>query len=296
MRNNRALGALLVFQLTVMPAGANGGDREVSVMREAYKRTWSDVREVRYAEPSDDPEWRTTQSLMEALLRGERSPALQEQAKALGWRLRRGVDGGRAWSVLEELPERRSGRGLYAFSDDGGRHAIEAPHVPSDLHTGEIAVSIGQESKPRAIAWNSVHRREADLPQLRNSAMHAFSRAFAAHFAQERIVQLHGFDAKRSDRAGDSERGAILSSTQRTPSAEFRALADCMRRNVEPGTRLFGDDADELGGTRNQIARELIASGFRGFVHLEMGLALRESLRNDADRRRALLDCIGVPG
>lgn len=296
MLNKLACAALVFLKLAAVPAGAVVGvERDASILRDAYKRAWAGASEVRYAAPHDDPEWRATQVLMAALMRGERSGPVQEQAEALGWRLRRGTEGGKAWTVLEELPSRRSGRGLYAFADEGGRHAIQAPHVPSDLHTGDIALAIGQQARPRVIAWNTVHRREADLPHLDDSAMHALSRAFVAHAGQERIVQLHGFDATRSDRASDGEGDIILSSTRRPPSAAFRALAECIRSKVEPATRLFGVDANELGGTRNRIAGELIDAGYQGFVHLEMGLKLRESLRHDVERRRALLECIGVP-
>lgn len=272
-----------------------GPARDGSVLRQALRGAWTDAQSVRYAAPADDPQWRATQALMSRLLWGERSAQVQALASELGWSLREGSSGGRRWTVLAERPERRSGRGLYAFADTPGQHAIQAPHVPSDLYTGEIAVALGEQGNLRAIAWNTVHRREADLPHLDNSAMHAFSRAFAAQYAQERIVQLHGFDAERADRVGEGQRGAILSSTQRTPPPAVRSLAQCLREHVEPGTRLFGVDADRLGGTRNRIAGELLASGFTGFLHLEMGLDLRKSLRDDPQRRSALLNCLGVP-
>lgn len=291
-----AWGALITLQLLcVVPAQATGAGQDASVLRQSFRSAWRDAGQVRYAVPGDDLDWRATQALMERLLDGERSREIEARATELGWRLRRGRSGEARWTVMEELPDRRGGRGLYAFADSAGQHAIQAPHVPSDLHTGEIAVAMGEQARPRAIAWNTVPRREADLPHLENSAMHAFSRAFALRFPQQRIIQLHGFDADRGDRADDKDRDAIVSSSGRPPSPDARAIADCMRRTVEPGTRLFGVDADRLGGTRNRIARELVASGFRGFVHLEMGLDLRKSLREDAQRRGALLACLGVP-
>ncbi|TFZ05032.1 hypothetical protein [Ramlibacter rhizophilus] len=265
------------------------------MLRQSFREAWKDAGAVRYDVPGGDAELRATQALMDRLLQGDRSREVDERAAELGWRLRRGQAGKGRWTVLEELPGRRSGRGLYAFADEGGQHAIQAPHVPSDLHTGEIAVAMGEQAQPRAIAWNTVPRREADLPHLHDSALHAFSRAFASRFPQQRIIQLHGFDADRDDRAGDKAQEAIVSSAARPPSPAARAVADCMRSGVEPATRLFGVDAQRLGGTRNRIARELAASGFHGFVHLEMGLDLRRSLRDDARRRGALLTCLGVP-
>lgn len=298
MRGSRVLLAWMVLcsmPLSALEPAAERGGSGGSVLSQAFRAAWRGAGEVRYAAPQVDAQWQATEALMLRMLRGERGEAIHSDAAELGWRVRRGRTTAGSWTVLEEMPDRRSGRGLYAFADEGGRHAIQAPHVPSDLHTGEIAVALGEEGKPRAIAWNTVHRRVADLPRLDNSAMHAFSRAFARQHAQERVVQLHGFDAERGDRAEDRQRDAILSSTTARPSAEFHALAECMRRHVEPGTRLFGVDARKLGGTRNRIAGELIASGFRGFIHLEMGLTLRLALRDDPRRRASLLTCLGIP-
>lgn len=283
-----ALSAACAACVAAEPAAA-------SVLERSLRSAWSGARQVRYADARDDPGWVRTQALFAQLLRGVPSNDLRGEADALGWTLRRGEAGGVAWTVLEEKKPRRSGRGLYAFAPAGGRHAIQAPHVPSDLHTGEIALRLGQEGHPRAIAWNTVPRQEADLPHRDDSPLHAFSRAYAAAFPDERIVQLHGFDGERRAAEGGRGPGAILSATQAPPTPAMRELAACLRERVEPHTLLFGEDARELGGTRNRIARELLAGGFQGFVHLEMGLPLRESLRDNAQRRGALLDCLGVP-
>jgi len=125
--------------------------------------------------------------------------------------------------------------------------------------------------------------------------MTAFSRAFAAAYPRELIIQLHGYDvSSRKSRSG-AESGAILSATHASPSARLRTAAACMREHVDPATLLYGADVRELGGTTNTIARALQADGRDVFVHLEMGLPLRELLASDRDKRRALLECFGMP-
>jgi hypothetical protein len=273
------------------PAPAPVASEGRSVLARSLRTAWSGADRTRHAgaEAAGDSGWARTEALFARLLQADRSASLREEARALGWTLRRGRIGDRNWTVLQEAADRRMGRGVYAFSD-AGRHAIQAPHVPTDLHTGEIALAFAHDGAPRAVAWNTVTRREADLVHLPDSAMHAFSRAFATAFPRERIVQLHGYHTgeDRPDLPG----GAIVSASRDRPGHTARSVAACMRRGVEPETGLYGIDTEALGGERNRIARALRESGYQRFIHLEMSLPLREALLEDESLRRALLDCL----
>jgi hypothetical protein len=270
-------------------AGRSMRDPDPSLLARSLESAWAGAGTVRRANAADDPGWTRTEVVFERLLHGDRSAELRREARSLGWALRQGQVGEVGWTVLQESAARRTGRGLYAFSDSG-RHAIQAPHVPTDLHTGEIALAMAHDGAPRAVAWNTVPRREADLVHLRNSALHAFSRAFAGTFPKERIVQLHGYHAGQ-DRA-DVPADAIVSAARERPGSAARSVAECMREQVASETGLYGVDTESLGGERNRIARELLRSGYRRFIHLEMSLPLREALLEDASLRRALLDCL----
>jgi hypothetical protein len=262
-----------------------------SVLARSLRNAWAGADRASHAgaEAAGDSGWARTEALFARLLQADRSASLREEARSLGWTLRRGRVGENDWTVLQEAADRRMGRGLYAFSA-AGHHAIQAPHVPTDLHTGEIALAIAEDGAPRAVAWNTVPRREADLVHLPDSVMHAFSRAFANAFPRERIFQLHGYHTGE-DRP-ELPAGAIVSASRERPGHTARSVAACMRHGVEPETGVYGIDTDALGGERNRIARELRKSGYQRFIHLEMSLPLREALLADASLRRALLDCL----
>lgn len=276
--------------LAVSTLSAHAGTASLA---DSLREAWRGAAEIRDLPPADDPDWVRTQRLFAALLAGDCGATVEREAATLGWTLRRQAGDGQQWCVLMEQPGHRSGRGLYAFADRG-RHVLQAPHVPSDRHTGEIAALLGAEGQPRAIAWNTVPRAEADLAHLPSTALLAFSRAVAAAFPGERIVQLHGFDAGRRRSAKAADSGAIVSAARRPPGAAQRAVAACMRRSVAPDTRLYGDDVQELGGTTNSIAQALFGSGYMNFVHLEMALPLREALLASGEQRAALLDCLDM--
>ncbi|HVL76801.1 MAG TPA: hypothetical protein VM406_12360 [Noviherbaspirillum sp.] len=232
------------------------------------------------------------EKLFVRLLQGERTAQIDTALRALGWAMRTQADGAVTWTVVAEADTRREGRGLFAFSSHG-RHAIQAPHVPTDALTGQILLGYGRDALPRALAWNTVPRRTADMARLDDTPLVAFSRAFAQVHPQEKILQLHGFDVANRRSGAGATSSAIVSAGHRRPSPALVSAVTCMQKRIDQRARLYGNDVHELGGTQNSVARTLLASGHAGFIHVELDMPLRRSLVDDAARRRVLLECLG---
>lgn len=268
--------------------GFAGGEK---MLDKYYTSAWKDAKSVQYVAPSAY-ELAATQKLFVRLLKGEPASAMSADFQALGWKVSTESARGVTWTVVAEAADQRRGRGLYAFSRTG-RHAIQAPHVPSDAQTGRILLGYASDGSPRALAWNTVPRRTADIAHLDGTYLIAFSRAFAEVYPSEKIVQLHGFDARRRRSAAGALSSAIVSAAHMNPSYELKSAVRCMQQKIEKHTRLYGVDVRELGGTTNSVARALHKEGFEGFVHVEMDLSLRKQLAELSARRQALMDCLG---
>ncbi|MEO5696026.1 MAG: hypothetical protein ABIQ60_02695 [Burkholderiaceae bacterium] len=275
---------------TFAPAGMANSSLP-SVLADAYAQAWSPTRPTEFGAPSAE-ELAATRELFVRLLRGEGAAALERQARLGGWTLRTGNQAGGTITVVSEPPTTARGRGLYAFFSRG-RHALQAPHVPTDGLTGEILLRFSADGLPRALAWNTVPRSSADLAHLENTDFVRFALAFAEVHPGEKIMQLHGFDTARRKSAAAAESGAIVSAAHANPSRELRLAVQCLRGKLEPSTSLYGVDVRELGGTTNSIGRALRAAGHDNFIHVEMALALRKRLMADAGQRSAWFSCLG---
>ena len=267
------------------------GQATPGLLQQAYSQAWKNHRGVDYIAPSA-AELAATRDLFARILRGERGRAIDELAQSAGWRVRSQAQESSDLVVVSEATDALRGRGLYAFFSQG-RHALQAPHVPTDGLTGEILLKYAQDRLPRALAWNTVPRSRGDLAHLLNTDYIEFSRAFASAHPNEKIIQLHGFDVDQRKTAAGSSSGAIVSATHRNPSSELQLAVRCLREQVESKTRLYGEDVRELGGTTNTVAKALRAGGYQNFIHLEAALPLRERLLADAAQRRALFQCLG---
>jgi hypothetical protein len=249
-------------------------------------------RQGRY-EPPPPQELARAETLFERTLsRPEAFAALVAEWAGLGFELRR-VGEQDASIVLMESPGRRTGRGFYLFRDAPGPElAIEAPHAPSDLGTGDIALRLYRETRAAAAAWSTVHRREADLAHLSASYFHSFSLAFARAFPTGRLVQIHGFDAEKPVSGRDREAGVIVSNGTKQPGPPLRSSWQCLERRFPNLVRLFPAEIGQLGGTTNSQAEALSRIGYQGFVHLEMSRSFRGRLREDATALATLAGCL----
>ena len=282
---NKIAGLAAGLMIAATPAAGKG------MLEQAYSDAWKDAKSVQYAEPTPR-ELSAAQRLFVRLLRGESAQAIASEAHAMGWEVHSHIIGPATWSIMSEKSDQRKGRGLFAFSSRG-RHALQAPHVPSDGLTGQILLKYARDGLPRALAWNTVPRKTADLAHLDATYLIAFSQAFAQVHPSEKILQLHGFDGdkRRSNAAAESE--AIISAGHKNPSSELKHAVQCMKRKVEEETRLYGVDVQELGGTTNSIVRAMRRSGYEGFVHVELAMSLREDLAENSGQRRAMFECLG---
>ena len=201
-----------------------------------------------------------------------------------------------------EEPERDCrGGGSYVLRQEPGAVPllISAPHRSADRLTGTLTMRFFVEGRAQAAAWNSVPRRNAcgeegsDIARLRRHPFTAFSTAFARAFPGGRVVQIHGFDKERRRTRAGRTADLILSSGSRTAGPHLKVIAACLRRDL-PSLRvaLFPDEVRELGATRNAQGIRLRQYGFKGFVHAELSLGLRQHLMRDEALRGHFIACL----
>jgi hypothetical protein len=196
------------------------------------------------------------------------------------------------------------GRGVYLLREGGGLLpvALVAPHRGADRRTGEIAAALFEEHRFAAAVWNSAPRRNAagcaeggDVTREPSHFLTAFSQAFARHYPQGRVVQLHGFDgASRPGRSAITADG-IVSDGSRAPSERLLDLADCLSAAFPQRTiQVFPIDTGQLGATSNVQGQTLRQAGFAGFAHLELSASFRKDLQTDPAERARLAACLGA--
>ncbi len=181
---------------------------------------------------------------------------------------------------------------------------VQAPHSRYDLGTGDIAMSAVALGDVRGGMWNTVHRYRAvpgeqpadrvhvgDVAHQATSLFHTATLAWAWADPTARFVQLHGFDARRS------EATAVLSSGREDrPPTPVRAPLATVLGVPESAVLVFGLDQDDLGGTTNVQARALGAAPVPRFLHVELSRTTRETLEQAPERVVAVVRALdGVP-
>lgn len=241
------------------------------------------------------------QQLFTAALAGDPLPTLQGHAASVGLIA---SAASREWrgAVLTEAADDCKGRGTYLVREGVSALplAVTAPHRGADQHTGTLAASLFLESRAAAAAWNSAPRNpQADCPHAldlareRQHPFTAFALAFAQHYPEGLVVQLHGFDRQIRTEAAARSAGMILSNGTRTPDARLLDLADCLSIALAPhSTRVFPVETGELGALANAQGQALRGAGFAGFVHLELSAELRRDLVRDEALRARFRKCL----
>lgn len=228
--------------------------------------------------------------------RGEFEPQHREIWHELGFRLLLLGNGKVAFAVIEEAPGSRRGRGFFVFRLCGAKGlAIQAPHQFKDLDTGLIATQLFEQYPFHAAAWNTAPRNtqaDSDLAHQTMSYLQAFTQAFARHYPQGYLLQVHGFSSTKRRTKKGAEAGIILSSGSRNPSSAAAELQSCLQRRLSDRVYLYPRDAEELGGTTNSQGRALRSQGHDGFLHMEVSRSLRKRLGKEPTLRQNIWDCL----
>jgi len=248
-------------------------------------------------------EMRQVEYLFLRMFQGERSAQLRQEWLMLSYHMQLINDRGTEFLVLYESEGRRIGRGLYVFRQSLPQPIVlQAPHSFKEYHTRQIVLEMMRESNVAAAAWNTVPRSinqygsviNADLAHQEFSFFKAFSRAFALHYANGRILQIHGFaQQKRTTRAGATA-AMIISSGRQIPTPAVLAAGQCLKLHIPGPVHIYPRDVSELGATTNAIGRALMQLGHAGFLHLEISREIRERLRHEGSLRQSVLQCIAT--
>ncbi|MFC7737634.1 hypothetical protein ACFQX4_17735 [Roseomonas sp. GCM10028921] len=248
-----------------------------------------------------------SEDLFVRILRGDRSPALAQAVRPLGFLLGTLSLGSETLTVLREAAEAETGKGFYVArmpSPGIAPVALQAPHRSDDLGTGTIiARLLTGERRFAAAAWNTVPRRyddpsgrriDSDLAHAPVSHFNAFTRAFGRAYPGGLVAQIHGFEQGRRNGQASASADMILSGGTSSPGPQVRARAACLRATSEPWeVRLYPDDVRELGGTTNTNAAALRAlGGPTEFLHVEMARELRQRLMRESSLRTRLAACL----
>jgi hypothetical protein len=197
---------------------------------------------------------------------------------------------------------------LQIHSANTEDHFLQVPHRFYDKWTATIAKHWFSTSKFKALMINSVHRHagknekpeiNSDFSSTRQSPFLAATRAFIAHFYQAKIIQLHGFSKMKRRNKQAQTADVILSYGAELPSHYLQQLtlaAACIEDKLTVRTLIYGKTVNELGGTRNVIAKALQQLGYyKSFIHIELSGELRNKLRHDKQQSLQLLYCIMGP-
>lgn len=275
------------------------------VPRDLVEKLWPDPTAVRF-QPTSLQERRAFSRLVPGLVAASRvhtEPPAEHVilAATVGFLLESySLDGETFW-ILREEPTRRRGAGAYIFrTGEASRDFVQAPHHYFDLGTGPLGLSMfacapdGQ--KPRMFATNTAHRymgregekrSDADHPaDLAHNPDHLFQLVTdlaARAMPNLRVFQVHGFGKERAEKAPVA---AIISGGTRTPTLCARKVAGRLGRVLGDGVRLYPEQFNQLGGTRNAQARLLQAYPGTRFVHLELSPKTRQALGSPEQLRK----------
>jgi hypothetical protein len=295
-KHNLKNALLLLLAATTLstPSTGQGQTLEHLLERASTERVYRHVSlaEVQQVEP-----------LFLRMFQGERSMQLRQAWLSLGFNMQSVNDNGAEFLVLYESDGRRTGRGLYVFRQSLPQPlALQAPHSFQEYHTRQIVLDMIREHNVAAAAWNTVPRSieqdgttiNADLAHQDASFFTAFSRAFATHYVNGRIVQIHGFDQQKRRTQAGATAAMIISSGREIPTPAVLAAGQCLKQYIPGPVHIYPNDVTELGATTNAVGRTLTQLGNPGFLHLEISIGMRQRMRHDALLRQSVLQCIAT--
>ncbi|NOQ34598.1 MAG: hypothetical protein GQ569_01720 [Methylococcaceae bacterium] len=185
------------------------------------------------------------------------------------------------------------GRGFIVLRSENSKPwLLQAPHAKSDLYTGKIASRLFLEGEFKAVIWNSLPRKKIDVAHLYQSHWQAVTQAFSVQYPQGRIIQIHGFSAKKRKSLVAQNSDMIVSAGHLFPPLWVQKVVECLKAKTVLKVSLYSYDVNELGATKNSQSQLLQSLGHQGFIHLEMNKKLREDLLKNAALRKQLLVCL----
>jgi hypothetical protein len=171
---------------------------------------------------------------------------------------------------------------------------LQAPHQFYDLHTGKLANNLFKDDKYHIKMLNSAQRyssKHADLAHQTLSIFSAFAEVFTQENIQAKIVQLHGYTAKKRKTNAGRYADVIISNGTKYPDNSLRELQVCHRTELGLVTRIYGYDVFELGATTNKIGIRLNKNQEGQFIHIELSKDTREKFE-DTEWLRSFSKCL----
>jgi len=208
----------------------------------------------------------------------------------LGYKLHEIDFKGEKLLVLSPDAQQTEAYGFFIFRINSNMPLIiQSPHRFFDLHTGKIAMQFFLESRAKACAWNTVHRRNVDFGKEKTSFFHALTLASIDTDQDISVIQLHGYGQKRNSEPLVDD--VILSNGVFKPSAKLYEISNCLSKYQDIDVAVFPIHVSQLGGTRNVASKAFKQSSLHNFFHIEMSKTYRERLRDKKDLRNAFLSC-----
>jgi hypothetical protein len=229
-----------------------------------------------------------------ATTQSELPPDLVTLARTIDFRLDAIDVNKEVFWVLRERPGHFRGAGSYVFrTGPATTDVIQAPHEFYDTGTGKLAANLftcaAANQRPRAFFTNTAHRfrsrpdekvSDQDHPaDVAHNPEHLFQHAtdlMARSLEKIRVFQIHGFG--KSDVDVRESISAVVSSGSRQPPASMRFVASRLQPVLGGSVRLFPEETELLGATRNAQARLLAAYTDSRFVHIELSRSTRRML------------------
>lgn len=200
--------------------------------------------------------------------------------------------------IVKEKAGHQNGKGVYVFNKSATHHRVlEAPHRPTDIHTGRIAAHLMESGEFSAGGFNTVRRDtlpddQSNYTKADPSYFNAFTQAFGKIHPHGNIIQIHAFDANKHEEALVENIDVILSPTTKTIPEKFATYSHCLK-NLSLTVAEYPKDIQILGGTLNINAKKFREIGANGtFIHVEMKRTLRDRLNTDSEFRKTFFDCL----
>lgn len=242
--------------------------------------------------PVSETELIQAETLFRRMFRGDRSIELKAAWQKLGFKCIDSTVQGKKITIIQELPEKKQGRGFFVFKHIKKGNLLEAPHALADLSTGEMAAELFFKHSFVAGAWSTVHQKKADMVQVYNSYFKAFSKAFSAEYPHAYIIQLHRLSHQKRYSLHGQDVSMILSNGTSFPSESLLSLASCIQKQVADKVLVYPRDMYELGATIKTPPTRIQQDINTHVIQIELSEKVRKQLLKSPVMLTKLGDCL----